>query len=130
MDGTTEIPQKGIGFPRIGGCGSCTYNYSQQDGCYYRQGTGGCTGACSCSPVICGLGALLIKLLQPDTVTAGASFSLACLVAANDDDWLSKALHEHVAGDSSPAVFWKRVSIGLGVLSALLVFGLVVAIVY
>ena len=114
----------------FGGCGGCTYTYDPDGGCYNRQGAGNCTGGCRCSPFICGMGSQIIQYLRPETVTSGAAVSMNCLNAASDEEWIARALIELAAEQSAPSAFWKYVSIGLGVLSALLAIGLVLALVY
>jgi hypothetical protein len=129
MTGATETTQNTIPRPMIGGCGGCTYTYDPQGGCYNRQGAGNCSGSCRCSPFICGLGSQIIQQLRPDSVTS-AAVSMNCLTAASDEEWIARALIELAAEQSAPSAFWKHVSVGLGVLSALLAIGLVLALVY
>ena len=130
MASTTETPRKDVGLPRIGGCGGCSYIYDPHGGCYNRQGTGTCSGGCRCSPFICGVGSQVIQNLRPESVTSAAAVSMHCLTAANDEEWIAKALVALALEQSSPAFFWRRVSIGLGVFSVLLTIGLGVALVY
>lgn len=125
----TGTPKDVKNQPRIGGgCGGCTYTFNSGTGCYDRQGAGGCTGACRCAPIICGLGSQVIQRLRPATVTSAAAVSLNCAVAASDDAWLVQALID-LAQQQIPAQFpWRRACIGLGVLSVALAIGLAAAL--
>jgi hypothetical protein len=113
----------------FGGCGGCTYTYDPEGGCYNRQGAGNCSGNCSCAPFICGLGSQIIQRLRPETVTSAAAVALNCGAETTEDKWIAKALIELAAERFAPSAFWKYVSVGLGVLSALLAIGLVVALI-
>jgi hypothetical protein len=114
----------------FGGCGGCTYTYDPDGGCYNRQGAGNCSGNCSCAPFICGLGSQIIQRLRPETMTSAAAVALNCGTETTEDKWIARALIELASKQSAPpSAFWKYVSIGLGVLSALLAIGLVIALV-
>jgi hypothetical protein len=111
--------------PHVDVAVNCTYVYSKQDGCYHRQGTNP-----NCPALVCGVGATILQLLQPDTVTAAAPVCLSCAPMDSEAEWCARALHQLLIDTASSATFWKRVSIGLGVLSGLLAIGLVIALVY
>ncbi len=113
----------------LSGCGNCSYVYNGSDGCYHRQSFG-CSPNCTCSLLICGLGSLLIQCLWPDSVTNAVGVTLPCSSSGSEDEACARSLSEVVRGLKTGAAFWRRVSIGLGILSGLLAIGLVVAIVY
>ena len=130
MSSTTEAPRKSHIKKQLGGCGGCTYTYNQTDGCYHRQ-KNNCTGGCTCSPLVCGLAAQVIRLLKPKTASAAATpVSLTCLQTTSEEEWCARALYDLATGKSSPAAFWRRVSVGLGALSGVLAIGLVVSMMY
>jgi hypothetical protein len=130
MASATEAPPTTLA-PRhpLSSCGACSYVYNSTDGCYHRQ-TFRCSSGCTCSPLICGLGSLLIQLLKPETVAQAVPVLLPCSASGSDEEAVARSLVEVVRGLISGEVFWKRVSIGLGILSVLLAIGLVVALVY
>lgn len=125
MTGTTKHAG---GRPRLGGCGTCTYNFDPGTGCYDRQGTGGCTSPCRCAPTVCGLGSTIIQNLRPATVESGAPVTLNCGAASSDEEWLIGALIQLAQEESSSTRPWKAIAIGLGILSAGLMVGLAVAL--
>jgi hypothetical protein len=124
-----EAPPKSSPRRPFGGCGNCTYTYNATDGCYHRQSFG-CSTNCTCSLMICGLGSLLIQCLWPDSVTKLVPVALPCSSSGSEDEACARSLIEVVRGLTTGAAFWRKVSIGLGILSGLLAIGLVVAIVY
>jgi hypothetical protein len=129
MASAAEAPPSSAPRHSLSGCGSCSYVYSSTDGCYHRQSYG-CSAGCTCSPLICGLGSLLIQLLKPESVANAVPVSLPCSASGSDDEACARSLIEVIRGLISAATFWRRVSIGLGILSGLLAIGLVVALVY
>jgi hypothetical protein len=129
MASTAEAPPKSAPRSSSGTCGSCSYLYSITDGCYHRQSYH-CSAGCTCSPLICGLGSLLIQVLWPDSVTNALGVSLPCSSSGSDDEAAARSLIEVVRGLKTAETFWRRVSIGLAILSGLLAIGLVVALVY
>jgi hypothetical protein len=129
MASATEAPPKTTPRSLLGRCGNCSYTYNPTDGCYHRQ-SNGCTGGCTCSPLICGLGSLLVQALWPDSVTNAVSALLPCSASGSDEEAIARSLVEVVRGLIAAETFWRRVSIGLGILSGLLAIGLVVALVY
>jgi hypothetical protein len=102
MARATKTPRKSATQPKLGPCGSCSYLFNPTDGCYHRK-SNGCFGGCSCPPLICGLGSLLLQLLRPDTVLSPVPVFLSCSAAASDDEWCAKALHEVIIGMTTPA---------------------------
>jgi hypothetical protein len=129
MASAAEAPPRSARRGSSGSCGSCSYLYSPTDGCYHRRSYG-CSPNCTCSLLICGLGSLLIQLLWPESVTNALGVSLPCSPSGSDDEAVARSLIEVVRRVKSAATFWRRVSIGLGILSGLLAIGLVVALVY
>ncbi len=130
MAKATDAPKKTArAVNQTGGCGSCTYTYNITDGCYHRQSYG-CSSNCSCSPIICGLGSQLIQSLYPETKKPSVGVSLPCSPSGSDEEASARSLIEVIGRLTSAATFWRRVSIGLGLLSGLLAIGLVVAILY
>jgi hypothetical protein len=129
MAHATENLQITAPLRAVASCGSCTYVYNSTDGCYHRQSFG-CTSNCTCSPIVCGLGSQLIQFLRPDSVGTSVAVALPCSSAGSDEEWRAHAIIGAIRGVAAAATFWRRVSLGLGVLSALLAIGLVVALVY
>jgi hypothetical protein len=129
MASAAQAPPKSLPRRPFGACGNCTYTYNKSDGCYHRQSYG-CSANCTCSLIICGLGSLLIQLLWPQSVTNAVGVSLPCSSSGSDDEACARSLIEVVRGLMTAEIFWRRVSIGLGILSGLLAIGLVVALVY
>ena len=115
--------------PQVGACGSCTYVYNRTDGCYHRQSFG-CTGNCTCSAMICGLGSQILQRLFPTSANATVGVVLSCSASGSDEESCANSLLDLVGGLAAKTTFWKRATIGLGVLSGLLAIGLVVALVY
>ncbi len=130
MANATDIPRKTASpLSTSRGCGSCTYTYNITDGCYHRQSYG-CSANCSCSPIICGLGSQLIQALYPGSAKSTGGVSLPCTSAGSDEEASANSLLEVIRRMKEGTTFWMRVSIGLGVLSGLLVIGLIVAVLY
>jgi hypothetical protein len=130
MANATDTPRKTASPKSTSpGCGSCSYTYNITDGCYHRQSYG-CSANCSCSPIICGLGSQLIQALYPGSAKASVGVSLPCTSAGSDEEACANSLLGVIRGLKDAATFWQRVSIGLGLLSGLLVIGLVVAVIY
>ena len=111
----------------INGCGSCGYTYNSQDGCYQRASSG-CNSGCSCPPLICGLTSLILQLIYPESVSVAKPVSWAC---SSDEDEQGHAyvIFGLMIGLASALNFWRRVAIGLGIVSVLLLAGLVLALV-
>ena len=81
--------------------------------------------------MICGLGSQLIQSLYPGSTEATVGVSSALFLRRGPTRrQCANSLLELIGGLTSAATFWKRVSIGLGVLSGLLAIGLVVAMMY
>jgi hypothetical protein len=129
MANATDTPRKTVSPMSTTGCGNCTYSYNNTDGCYHRQSYG-CSANCSCAPIICGLGSQLIQCLYPSSKKASVGVALPCSPSGSDEEASANSLLEVIRGLNGATTFWKRVSIGLGLLSGLLVIGLVVAVLY
>jgi hypothetical protein len=129
MTSAAEAPPKSAPQSSSGTCGKCSYLYHTSDGCYHRQSYG-CSAGCNCSPLICGLGSLIIQLLWPTSLTSSVPVWLPCSSSGSDDEAVARSLLEVIRGLKTAAIFWRRISIGLGILSGLLAIGLVVALVY
>jgi hypothetical protein len=130
MANATDIPRKTASpMSTSPGCGRCSYTYNITDGCYHRQSYG-CSANCSCSPIICGLGSQLIQALYPGSTKQSVGVSLPCTSAGSDEEACANSLLEVIRRRKDAVIFWQRVSIGLGLLSGLLVIGLVVAVIY
>jgi hypothetical protein len=93
MASATKKPRKTAIRPKLGPCGSCSYAFNRTDGCYHRQSSG-CSSGCSCPPLICGLGSLLLQRLRPETVLSTVPISFACSSAASVEVWCAEAIHE------------------------------------
>jgi hypothetical protein len=129
MANATDIPTKSASpMSTTVGCGSCSYVYNSTDGCYHRQAFG-CAANCSCAPIICGLGSQLIQFLYPKSVNQSVGVLLPCTMSGSDEESCVNSLLEVLSSLKDSAAFWKKVCIGLGVLSGLLAIGLVVALV-
>jgi hypothetical protein len=96
-----KVPPKPIPRPKSGPCGGCSFTFNVTDGCYHRQ-SNGCTGGCSCPPLICGLGSLLLQLLRPDSLQPDAIVGMSCSSAATPDEWCARALHEMIFEMTNP----------------------------
>jgi hypothetical protein len=109
----------------------CTYKFNIQTDCYDLQSMS--CGNCSCASNICGFEALVIAAIHPESVAsalAGTAIAIPFPCTANQQfketyKTILTSLLKHLVDD---VVFWRRVSIGLAVMSALLAVGLVYAL--
>jgi hypothetical protein len=107
-------------------CGDCIYTL--QDGCYNRSG-GECGGRCSCPSSICGALVLVLRILCPSAFSPDqTTITRACTSGPNPEASLIEALSQLVLVYIDDVRFWKRITIGLAVLSALLLAGLAFAL--
>jgi hypothetical protein len=113
------------------GCGGsgCSYVFSPIDGCYHLQNSD-CQTPCSCPPLICGLASKLLQLVHPESLGGQAAVRWPCLSgpALDGDEGSALVLCDLFAEQAAAVRFWKRVGIGLAIVSALLLAGLVVAL--
>jgi hypothetical protein len=109
----------------------CTYTFNKQTDCYDLQSAN--CGTCSCAPTICGLEAVLLAIIYPESVTSaleGPAIAVPWSCSASQDyrttykTYLTSLLTRLADG----VVFWQRVSIGLTIVSLLSVAGLVYAL--
>ncbi len=110
----------------VTGCGSCVYTYNSEDGCYQRKLIG-CRDGCTCDPLICGLTSAIIQLIYPESVTTGVPVSWSCS-SGSDEQGNAYVLFGLMTRLAAAVTFWKRVAAGLGIVSVLLVVGLVFAL--
>ena len=126
MSTAQETLKTSITRQSINGCGGCSYVFNPVDGCYHLQ-TSNCQTPCSCPPLICGLASRILQILQPDSVQPLAPVGWPCLAGTLDgDEAVALVLCDLFGEQAAAARFWKRVSIGLAIASALLLAGLVV----
>ena len=107
-------------------CGTCTYTLNTTDGCYHRQNPG-CNGTCKCAALICGFSSEVLQLLRPKPASSAATVSFSCAQVATEEEWVAATVLQEVARAAAERAFWKRAAMGIGVPSALLATGLVLA---
>jgi hypothetical protein len=110
----------------LNGCGSCSYVYNSDDGCYQREAMN-CTSGCTCPPLICGLTSALMQHMHPESVTRAASVLWSCS-SSDGEQANAQLLFGVLTSLVSSVTFWRRVAIGLGIVSALLIVGLIFAL--
>jgi hypothetical protein len=108
------------------GCGSCTYIYSKEDGCYQRT-SNGCTSDCTCPPLICGVTAQVMKLMHPGSVTS-AEPVLWCCTPEEDEPAQAYVLFGLLLALAAALTFWRRVALVMGIVCLLLFGGMVFAL--
>jgi hypothetical protein len=130
MQNLDTILKKYVPHPISSGCTGtgCTYTFNQQTDCYDLK-TANC-GTCSCSPTICGLEAVLLAIIYPESVTsavAGAAIPIPWSCSANQAfrETYKTYLTSLLTGLAKAVVFWRGVSIGLAIVSLLSLAGLV-----
>ena len=110
----------------LNGCGSCTYVFNSTDGCYHRERIS-CNSGCTCGPLICGVTAGLLKLMHPASVSNAVGVAWSCSPPSEEADGDARVIFGLLTNLASALTFWRRVAIGLGIISALLMAGLVFA---
>jgi hypothetical protein len=78
--------------------------------------------------LICGLCSRILQIVHPESVQQLAPVGWPCIsgTAPDGDEGCALVLCDLFAEQAGAARFWKRVSFGLGIASALLLAGLVV----
>jgi hypothetical protein len=108
-----------------GTCGSCTYTWV--DGAWKLNGLGSCTGKCTCAAKPSIVQMVIRQIVYPSTVSGPDALGPKLVFCASQgdvelpDDALIAAVREKI--ESGP--FWMRVSLGLFIVSLLLLAGLV-----
>jgi hypothetical protein len=127
MSTAQETLKRSLTQQAVNGCGGCSYVFNRTDGCYHLQ-TSNCQTPCSCPPLICGLGSSILQIVYPESVAQLAPVGFPCIsgTALDGDEGCALVLCDLFGEQATAARFWKRVSIGLGIASALLLAGLVV----
>ncbi len=128
MSTAQETWKQSLNKQSANGCGGgCSYVFNQTDGCYHLQSST-CQTPCSCPPLICGLAASLLRMVYPESVQQLAPVGWPCLAspALEGEDAAALVLCELFHEQAAAVRFWKRLSLGLAIASALLLAGLVV----
>src|SRR5215831_19398890 len=130
MSTAQETLKKSLTQQSINGCGGgCSYVFNQTDGCYHLQ-TSNCQTPCSCPPLICGLASSILQIVHPESVQRVAAVGWPCIsgTALEGDEGCALVLCDLFGEQAAAARYWKRVSMGLAIASALLLAGLVIAV--
>jgi hypothetical protein len=102
------------------GCGNCTYVL--QGGCYNRVGAH-CGKGCTCLSCFCGGFAAVLKRLSPSCIQPDGAITRPC-TKLNASAYTIEVLSLIALEQLARAIFWKRMGMGLCVVSALLLAGL------
>jgi hypothetical protein len=130
MSTAQETLKKSLTQQSSNGCGSgCSYTLNPADGCYYLQNNN-CQKPCACPPMICGLAAQILHVVYPESVQELAPVGWPCLASTvlEGDEGTALVLCDLFAEQAAAARRWKRIGIGLAIVSALLLVGLMVAL--
>jgi hypothetical protein len=101
----------------------------QQNGCYQYTGSSNCSSGCGCQAEICGLTALIISAFYPKEAITQKPVPWPCGSTHVEED-CARHINGLVRNLVSAVEFWQRLCIGLGVVSLLLLAGLIYALLF